>query len=66
MNYWAQKGADKKKLVMGMPMYGQTYTLSSPSAGTGMGIPAIGGGTQGPFTRQSGFSAYYEVSTRPD
>jgi len=31
MNYWHQKGADKKKLIMGMPMYGQTFTLNSPS-----------------------------------
>jgi len=31
MNYWHQQGADKKKLIMGMPMYGQTFTLNSPT-----------------------------------
>jgi GH18 family chitinase len=28
MNYWVEKGADKKKLVMGMPMYGQSFSLA--------------------------------------
>lgn len=26
-----EKGADRKKLVMGMPLYGQAFTLNSPS-----------------------------------
>ena len=31
MNYWASQGADKSKLVMGMPMYGQSFTLDDRS-----------------------------------
>ena len=27
MHYWVEKGADKAKLVMGMPMYGQSFSL---------------------------------------
>ena len=62
MNYWHSKGADKKKLVMGMPMYGQTFTLGNPSE-HGLGAPAPqGGGNKGRFTRQKGFASYYEVS----
>ncbi len=38
MNYWVEKGADKKKLIMGMPMYGQTFTLNSPIP-SGLGAP---------------------------
>ena len=61
MNYWHSLGADKKKLVMGMPMYGQTFTLGSTSE-TGLGAPApAGGGKKGRFTRQKGFASYYEV-----
>ena len=28
MNYWVESGAPKKKLVMGMPLYGQSFTLT--------------------------------------
>jgi hypothetical protein len=61
MYYWHSKGADKKKLVMGMPMYGQTFTLGNPSE-HGLGSPApTGGGNKGRFTRQKGFASYYEI-----
>jgi chitinase len=60
MHYWAEMGADKKKLIMGMPMYGQTFTMNSPSP-AGLGAPG-GKGLAGEFTRQEGFTAYYEVS----
>ena len=59
MNYWVEKGADKKKLIMGMPMYGQAFTMNSPSP-SGLGAPG-GKGIAGEFTRQEGFTAYYEV-----
>jgi len=61
MNYWAEQGADKKKLVMGVPMYGQAFTLASP-AENGLNAPAPQRGLQGEFTRAAGFGAYYEVS----
>jgi len=61
MNYWHSKGADKKKLVMGMPTYGQTFTLGNPSENE-LGAPAPqGGGNKGRFTRQKGFASYYEI-----
>ena len=64
MNYWHSKGADKKKLVMGMPMYGQTFTLGNPSEkGIGAAAPR-GGGNKGRFTRQKGFASYYEVTDK--
>ena len=64
MNYWVEKGADKKKLIMGMPMYGQAFTMNSPSP-SGLAAPA-GKGIAGEFTRQEGFTAYYEVSNKQD
>lgn len=60
MHYWAQLGADKKKLIMGMPMYGQSFTLSNPS-NNGLNAPTSGGGQAGEYTRASGFLAYYEI-----
>ena len=45
---------------MGMPMYGQSFTLSS-SASNGLNAASSGGAKAGEFTRQSGFLAYMEI-----
>lgn len=60
MNYWIRKGADSRKLVMGVPLYGQSFTLVNPSE-NGLNAPSSGGGTAGQYTRSSGFLAYYEI-----
>jgi chitinase len=62
LNYWKQLGADPKKLIMGIPMYGQSFTLRDPKI-NGLGAPASGPGEAGQFTRQGGFLSYYEVNT---
>lgn len=62
IRYWLQKGATKDKLVMGMPLYGQSFTLNDPAV-NGLNAPARTGGTAGPFTRARGFLAYYEVGS---
>lgn len=61
INYWIEKGADRKKLVMGMPMYGQSFSLADNS-NNGLNAPTYGGGEAGEETRARGFLAYYEVS----
>ena len=60
MNYWAQLGAEKQKLVMGLPMYGQAFSLANPGE-NGLNSAVIGRGEPGEFTRAGGFLAYYEI-----
>nr|QDA39872.1 chitinase 4 [Phenacoccus solenopsis] len=63
IHYWVDKGADRKKIVMGMPMYGQSFTLATPKNNT-LNSKAYGGGEAGESTRARGFLAYYEICDR--
>jgi len=49
------------KIVLGIPTYGRSYTLSNKDA-TELGSPADGSGTEGEATRGKGYLAYYEVN----
>ena len=60
LNYWIRLGADPSKLIMGFPMYGQSFTLQNPRV-NGLNAPSKGTGQQGEFTQQAGFLAYFEV-----
>uniref|UniRef100_A0A8C9QMV6 Acidic mammalian chitinase n=1 Tax=Scleropages formosus TaxID=113540 RepID=A0A8C9QMV6_SCLFO len=62
MNYWLGQGAPASKLLVGFPTYGHTFVLAS-SSNTGVGAPATGPGPAGPYSKQSGFLAYYEICT---
>uniref|UniRef100_A0A8C3XIW0 Acidic mammalian chitinase n=1 Tax=Chelydra serpentina TaxID=8475 RepID=A0A8C3XIW0_CHESE len=62
VNYWKDNGAPAEKLIVGFPTYGHTFILSNPS-NTAVGAPTSGPGPAGPYTRQSGFWAYYEICT---
>lgn len=55
------QGADPRKLILGMPTYGQSFSLAS-SKNNGLNAPAYGGGEAGDATRSRGFLSYYEVS----
>lgn len=61
VNYWLEKGVDPRKLILGMPMYGQSFSLAERS-NNGLNSPTYGGGEAGPETRARGFLAYYEVT----
>lgn len=56
-------GADPSKIVVGLPLYGQTFTLSSSSE-HGLGDPARGSGNPGEYTQQPGMLAYYEICAK--
>jgi len=60
VHYWIKKGANSRKIVLGFPLYGQSFTLSNPKV-HGLNAPSSGAGEAGPFTRSAGFIAYYEV-----
>ncbi len=60
MKYYKDQGADPNKLVMGIPMYGQAFSLADPS-NNGINAKAPQRGLQGEFTRAAGFLAYYEI-----
>ena len=59
MKHWLSLGAPKNKLIVGIPTYGRSWTLSSTSSA--LGSPASSGGLAGPFTGASGFLGYNEI-----
>lgn len=60
INYWLESGADRKKIIMGMPMYGQSFSLAQTNDNQ-LNAPTYGGGEAGEATRARGFLAYYEI-----
>lgn len=57
-------GADKEKLVVGIPFYGQTFSLSSKKPNQGYGSLSDGPGEPGEVTNQPGMLAYNEICNR--
>lgn len=60
ISHYMKLGAERSKLVLGIPTYGRSYTLFNPLA-TDLGSPADGPGEQGDSTREKGYLAYYEI-----
>lgn len=63
INYWISEGVPRRKIVMGMPLYGQSFQLAKESE-NGLNAKAPGPGQAGEFTRAAGFLAYYEICDR--
>lgn len=60
-----REGADPRKIIVGVPFYGQSFTLAEKSTRlVGEGIAARGPGKPGEYTKQPGMLAYYEICDR--
>lgn len=64
MQYAIKLGASRKKLVLGLPIYGRTFKLQeefAPNRKPKLGTVAHNVGFSGPYTRENGFMGYNEV-----
>lgn len=60
VQYWLEGGCPPEKLVLGIPLYGRTWTLDDPTQ-TGFFAPASLPGIPGVFTNESGMMGYNEI-----
>ncbi|ALC40502.1 Cht4, partial [Drosophila busckii] len=60
VKYWLSQGAPPEKLVLGVPFYGRTFTLSDP-AQHAPGANHSGRGIAGKFSREPGVLGYNEL-----
>jgi chitinase len=60
LSYWISKGAPARKIIFGIPFYGRNFRLANPNNSKPK-APIAGAGTVGPFTKEAGFVAYFEI-----
>lgn len=64
MEYLVSKGAPREKLLVGVPFYGQTFTLSKHNGNYEQGVSSTGPGEAGEYTKQPGMLAFYEICNK--
>lgn len=60
--YWINQGAPPGKLVLGVPLYGRSFTLSTGQ--TTPPAPASGPGAAGNILKEKGFLSYLEICSK--
>ncbi|CAL1299588.1 unnamed protein product [Larinioides sclopetarius] len=60
INYWISKGAPREKLILGMGLYGRSFTLQRAEV-NGFNASAPQKGRAGPYTREPGSLGYNEI-----
>ncbi|XP_013791486.2 chitotriosidase-1-like, partial [Limulus polyphemus] len=60
IDYYLELGAVPEKLIVGIPIYGRTYTLLDPKDNK-LEAPTNGPGKEGPSTKEKGYMAYFEI-----
>ena len=64
MNVWHSKGVPANKLVMGIPFYGRSFVLKNANNYLpGKTAASQKEGFSGPYTKENGFLAYFEICT---
>lgn len=61
VKYIIRHGMAPEKLVLGVPLFGRSYTLA-PSTHPGPGALIDGWGDEGSYTQTKGMLAYFEVT----
>ncbi|KAK3886344.1 hypothetical protein Pcinc_009500 [Petrolisthes cinctipes] len=59
VQYWMEKGAPADKMVLGVPLYGRSWTLSGSDIS--VGAEASGPGSPGPLMVVEGRLSYHEI-----
>lgn len=60
VKYIIRRGMAADKLVLGIPVYGRSYTLSAGTS-PGPGAATDGWGKEGQYTQTKGILSYFEV-----
>lgn len=61
IHHWLKHSCSPSKINLGLALYGRSFTLMNNSNSINIGTKAIGGGLAGPYTKESGTLAYFEI-----
>ncbi|KPJ14879.1 putative chitinase 2 [Papilio machaon] len=63
LDYWIKNGCPPEKIILGLPLYGHTFTLVNADE-SGLRAPSSGAGLAGPYTSTNGIIGYNEFCVK--